>query len=560
MFTFIDWLVVAVYLLLIVGVGIWTSRGQVSKRDYFLGGRDMSWWIVGLSIVATETSALTFIGVPAMAFGALAYKDGIFSAIPGSLFFMMIVVGYVTGRIAIAIWVIPYYFKGEVYTTFQLLTRAFGPNARMTAAGISLLAMALGQGVRVLATAIPLMMVMRTYEATANFGLVHGIVLTMLFALVYTVFGGIKAVVLTDMMQYFIFAGGGLLAVLYIPHLLHGPLAAPSGAEGWSAVQEVAAKNLRWFNSGLLSHATIAEKLGHDPSMIELLKAQGASILGEPMNLIMGLIGMPVGIVFALGFDQLNVQRVLGCKSVKDGRKAMLLSATLIAPQFLMFLLIGAGLYAFYSIQGFHFDGIKPWDPTAAEIKVKADYVFPIFIVEQMPIAVKGFMLAAILAAAMSSVSSAMSAMASMFVMDFYKPLTGAVMTEKGELKLSRIAVVVAGILLIGVASLSRGSSFIFTLAFTLAGLTQGALLGPFVYGMIHKRGHPAPVICGMIISVACMLEMNYLIQQKVIVPIAWPWHTLIGMIIALIPIYALRPFFKANADRSMDKAQAGES
>jgi SSS family transporter len=562
-FGFVDWMVVAAYLVVVMGVGLWMARGQSSKRDYFLGGRQMPWWVVGLSIVATETSALTLITVPAMTMGRLSYVDGQFSLSGGTMFFLMIVVGHLIGRAIIAVWIVPYYFKGDVYTTFQLLTRAFGPQTRVTASLVSFIGMTLGAGVRILVTAIPLMIVMRTYEATSWFSIDHGIVLLLFFALIYTAVGGIKAVVWTDMLQFFIFAGAGIFSLLYIPTLLQGPLAAPSGATGWGAVREVAGDSMAWFNSGFTNGtpANIFPRL--DPAGWSWPAQQLSNIMAGPFNLMMGLIAVPIGIVFALGFDQLNVQRVLGCRNVAEGRRALVMSALIIGPQFLLFLLVGCALLAYYRLNGFEF-GIMPWDPATVKVETgagdpKADYVFPVFIIEHMPPVMKGFLMAAILAAAMSSVSSALSAMASMAVMDLWRPLMGSNTSDRSDLLTSRVAVLVCGLMLYVVAIVCKHAPSIFDLAFTLAGLTAGAVLGAFLYGLIFRRGHFVPAIVGMAVSVCFMVVFNMLrMETKTFgapwLQVNWPWHAPIGTAICLLTIMAASKFFPANSDRSIDQ------
>ena len=561
-FGYLDWTVVALYVVLVMGIGVWAAHGQKGKRDYFLGGRKLPWWVVGASIVATETSALTFIGVPAYVLGALMIENGTFSFAGGNMLFMMIVIGYVTGRVIVAFWVVPYYFKGEVYTTYQLIRRAFGYKTNYVIAGFSLVGMTLAAGVRVLVTAIPLMVVMRT--VWPDWTLAYSIVLIMAVALIYTAMGGIKAVVWTDMAQYFVFIFGGLFALFYIPRLLVGDLAAPSGAEGWSAIGEVAGGDsvLQWFHLGLLSPSAVADQLNGEVTVLSFLWAQIVEIFAGNFSLIMGLIAAPVGIVFAFGFDQLNVQRVLGCRNQRDGQKAVLLSAFLIVPQFLLFLMVGAGLYTFYTLNNFDFGGIPPWDPatlgepgpftqhvydivTAASPEMAAtlseptgvgnpvaDYVFPIFIVDQIPVVAKGFLIAGILAAAMSSVSSALSAMASMLVMDFYRPIMNIRGETRGELYISRVAVIVCGAGLTLVAIGSRGVEFLFDFAFTLAGLTTGGILGAFIFALIYKRGYPGPVIAGMVSSIIFM-TIFYFLRETTDLAMAWPWHPLVGMTVS---------------------------
>jgi Na+/proline symporter len=223
-------------------------------------------------------------------------------------------------------------------------------------------------------------------------------------------------------------------------------------------------------------------------------------------------------------------------------------------------------LYAYYKINGFNF-GVDPWKPTEPG-KPVSDYVFPIFIVTKIPTVLKGFMIAAILAAAMSSVSAALSAMGSMITMDIYRPLRGALADAKAEMTLSRIMTGVSALALGLVAWAASFGSEVISLAFTLAGLTGGGILGVFVYGMIHKKGHEVPVIAGLLVSLAFMTALNLGMNpsllpgveaEALISKIQWPWHPMIGMIVCMATIYALRPFFTVPAGRNMGDAEEEE-
>jgi solute:Na+ symporter, SSS family len=235
-----DWFIIVAYLAGVIWFGVRLGRGQRNARDYFLGNRSISWWGVGLSIVATETSALTFIGVPAIAFG-------------GNLAFIQIILGYVIARVLLAVVMVPHYFKGEIYSPYQMLGEAFGPGARRTASGFFLIAGTLAAGVRIYVTCIPLQLMLGFGE--------HGILIAILLfvglSLIYTYVGGVKAVIWTDAIQFLLLAGGGLFA-FYIPTKLAG---------GWTEAMNVAATagKLDWFN--------------------------GQFSLAAPFNIWMGVIG-----------------------------------------------------------------------------------------------------------------------------------------------------------------------------------------------------------------------------------------------------------------------------
>lgn len=549
-FNTIDWGVVAVYLMGMITIGLLMSRGQKSKRDYFLGGRNLSWWMVGLSIVATETSALTFIGVPAMALGVLKLDDnGLFFTEGGNIYFMQIVIGYVIARVIVAMIMVPHYFRGDVYTPYQVLTRAFGPSTRTLAAAFSVFNMILQAGFRVYVTAIPVMIVMRTVYP--QWGIWESILLFTAISIAYTSIGGITAVVWTEMIQFFIFFFGGLFAVLYIPTLLQGDLAAPSGATGWAAISEVSAAKLHWFHWGTVSMA-------EGQSAMSWLWANVVELFGGPFNIWMGLIGATVGIMVSHGVDQLNVQRVLACKDVRGGRNALILSAIIIAPQFLIFLMVGVGLYAFYVINGWNFDGMGPWDPRSVVEATgvgspKADYIFPIYIINEMPHIVKGFMVAGILAAAMSSLASALTAISSVAIMDLWRPLTGKRGEQKGELAMGRWGTFVVGVLLVVVAWVAKDAELIFNLVFQFAGVFAGALLGAVLYGMWAKAGHSGPVMAGMIASAVIMAAIVLCSKFVDGFNINWPWYPFIGTSICMGTIHFLSIGREKPTDRSIE-------
>src|SRR5216117_3639399 len=224
-----DWGVICLYLLGIIGLGVWFGKDQHNTRDYFLGSKTVPWWGIGLSIVAAETSALTIIGVPAMAYG-------------GNIAFVQMIIGYVIARIILAIVLVPHYFKGEIYSPYQLFAKAFGPAARQTAGGFFLLSETLAAGVRVYVASIPVKLMLG--DKLLGFGtgdpILGAILLFVLLSLIYTYVGGVKAVIWTDAVQFGLFMAGGLFALMYIPTLVEG---------GASAVFAEAAKagKLHWF-------------------------------------------------------------------------------------------------------------------------------------------------------------------------------------------------------------------------------------------------------------------------------------------------------------------------
>ncbi len=479
---FADWSVIILYLLGMIGLGLWFGRDQHNARDYFLGGRNLPWWSVGLSIIATETSALTFIGVPALAYG-------------GDIAFIQMVLGYVIARLVLAVVMVPHYFKGEIYSPYQLVANSFGEPSRRVVSVFFLIAGTLAAGVRVYVTCIPLQLML-------GINVLPAIVLFIGLSLIYTYVGGIKAVVWTEFAQFILFLIGGLFALFYLPTLVEGGLS--------GALHEAAqAGKLHWLNS--------------------------AFSLEKPFNLWMGLIGGTVFVMSSHGADQLIVQRVLTCRNVAEGRKALLLSAVVILPLFLIFLLVGALLWVYYQ----HHEFAIALPATQAGFG-KNDYVFPIFILTTAPPVVKGFLIVAILAAAMSSVSAALSALASVSTMDFLKAISKKVRSDADYLRISKYSTIAWAAVLGVVAFASQGVEFILNWAFSLNGLTSGAMLGGVLLAIFARRTRPGAVMTGMLFSLAAMIALSQFSWttevggEKVTHKVFWPWFTLIGTLFTL--------------------------
>jgi SSS family transporter len=489
-----DWLVILVYLAGIIGLGLRFGRDQHNTRDYFLGSKNTPWWGIGFSIVAAETSALTIISVPAMAYG-------------GNLAFIQIILGYVIARVLLAAILVPHYFKGEIYSPYQLLETAFGPPARRMAGGLFLVSETLAAGVRVYVASIPVRLMLGDGVLGLGTGdpILGAILLFVVLSLLYTYVGGVKAVIWTDAVQFGLFMAGGVFTLCYIPTLVDGGLDA-------LLARASAAGKLHWLNPGFS--------------------------LSLPFNLWMGLIGGTFVVLSSHGAEQLIVQRVLACRGVADGRKALILSAVLIFPLFLIFLVVGAMLWAYYQQvpMAIAIPEVKPGSGITAN-----DYIYPIFMMTAVPHALKGFLIVAILAAAMSSVSSALTSLASVSTMDFVKPWAGTGRSEGFFLRFSKASTVGWAGLLILVAYLSREVEYVLNAAFTLRGLTSGALLGGLILVLWWKKGPAWPVVIGALSAVAVMIAISRFewthpdpggVPAKA--KVAWPWFTLTGTLVTL--------------------------
>src|SRR5215212_5451465 len=491
-----DWTVIVVYLVGIIGLGVWFGRDQRNTRDYFLGSKNIPWWGIGISIVAAETSALTIIGVP-----AYAYADG------GNILFIQIIIGYVIARIILAIVMVPHYLKGEIYSPYQLLEQHLGQSPRRLAAALFLFLETMAAGVRVYVACIPIRLMLGENVCSLG-GLVDPILGAILFfvglSLFYTYIGGVKAVIWTDAVQFGLFLAGGIFALIYIPTLIEG---------GWSAAfqKAAAADKTVWLNTEFTFSA--------------------------PFNIWMGLVGATVMVMSTHGAEQLIVQRVLACGNVSDGRKALALSAVLVFPLFLIFLLVGVLLWVFYQSHPFQI----PLPQGRPGIK-SFDFIFPIFMMTEVPHILKGFLIVAILSAAMSSISSAITALASVSTMDFIKQIVKG-RDENFFLRFSKYSTVFWAAMLVLTAFLTRQVTFVLNAAFSLRGLTAGALLGSLIVALFWKRLGARATIAGMIASVLVMC----FIYWPANIPatrdwwmrtfkgeVFWPWFTLIGLVVTL--------------------------
>ncbi len=489
-----DWLVILAYLGGIVALGVWFGKDQRNTRDYFLGSRNIPWWGIGVSIVAAETSALTIIGVPAIAYG-------------GNIVFIQMIIGYVIARIILAVVMVPHYLSGEIYSPYQLLETHLGRGPRRLAGAFFLFLETMAAGVRVFVACIPIRLMLGEQVCSLG-GLVDPILGAILIfvglSLLYTYIGGVKAVIWTDAVQFGLFLAGGIFALFYIPTLVDG---------GWAGAMAKAgeAGKLVWLNTSFTFSA--------------------------PINIWMGVIGGTVMVLSTHGAEQLIVQRVLACKNVADGRKALALSAVLIFPLFLIFLLVGVLLWVFYQSHPFQI----PLPEGRPGIK-SFDFVFPIFMMTEVPHILKGFLIVAILSAAMSSISSAITSLASVSTMDFIRQMVKG-KDEEYFLQFSKYSTVFWAAVLVGTAWLTREVTFVLNAAFSLRGLTSGALLGGLILALFGRGVGARAAMIGM---TASLLVMN-VIYWPANIPatkewwlrtfggeVFWPWFTLIGTVVTL--------------------------
>jgi solute:Na+ symporter, SSS family len=445
--TALDLAIIVTYLVGITLFGIAFRRGQRTVRDYFLGGRTAPWWALALSIVATETSTLTIVGTPALAFA-------------GDLTFLQLVLGYLVGRVVIVLVFLPHYFRGEFYTAYQLMERRFGARVKAVAASTFLFTRVLAEGLRIAAIALVVTVALGTQQRAS-------ILLIMALVLVYTFEGGMKAVIWTDVVQFLLYFCGSLAAFFLLLRRIPG---------GWEAILAAAspAHKFRVFDFSL-SFA--------DPAKLYTFWS--------------GVIGGTFFTMASHGTDQTIVQRLLAAKSERESKLALLASGVIILVQFTLFLVLGVMLYA--------------WRGAPALIPGHSyDSVFPEFIVTAMPSGARGAILAAILAVAMSNASGSLNSLAASSVVDFQQLRGPRAMGEDPAafLQRSRWMTLVWGIVLAALGTVQWGPML--NAGLNIAAITLGSLLGLFLLNFLFSRATATGVITGMFVGLAVILYVQF--------------------------------------------------
>ena len=461
----VDFCVVLVYLAAVTLFGVRFRKRQGNLRDYFLGGRTLPWWAIMLSIVSAETSILTIISTPGIAYSS-------------NLNFLQLIFGYLVARVVVSFILIPRYFAGEIFTAYQFIERRFGRTLKTFTATLFLSTRALAEGVRVFAIAIVLEVVFKT-------GTLLSVVIITVLTVIYTFEGGFTAVIWTDVIQLTIYLSGTVVALVLALHAVPG---------GWSTVHhlaQVSGGKLEVFNFRFDFH--------------------------EPYLFWSGLIGGTFLTSASHGTDQLIVQRLLAAKNKRESQIALLSSGLVILFQFALFLVMGVVLFAYYH----RFPPAKPFG--------RPDQIYPYFVVHSLPAGLAGLLTAAIIAAGMANLSAALNALSSSSVVDFYRfwarpESEGREGNDKRDLRVSRGLTVFWGTVLIALALLAHLlNQSVLVLALTIASFPYGAMLGIFLLAALSKRATERGTLAGAITGLAALL---FVVTST---SIAWTWYVVIG-------------------------------
>ena len=488
----VDLAVIVAYLAGVTAFGLRFRKQQRTLKDYFLADRTISWWAISLSIVAAETSTLTIISVPGLAYE----KD---------FRFLQLVLGYLIGRFIVSSLLIPQYFRGDLVTAYQLMERRFGQRLQALTAGLFLITRAAAEGVRVFAVAIVVGIALSSVlSGLGDFWRdVSSIAIVTLLTLIYTFEGGMAAVIWTDVMQLAIYISGTLVGFFTILHLVPG---------GWTTVHAIAgeAGKFRVFDFSWNFYATY--------------------------TFWSGLIGGAFLTTASHGTDQLIVQRLLAARSERQSKLALLSSWAVLVAQFSLFLTVGAMLFVFYRL----FPPAVPFTRT--------DTIFPTFVVTRMPHGISGLLISAILAAAMSNLSAALNSLSSTTVVDFYgrwRPYA----SEARRVRLSRFATIGWALVLFVLAIVARHGGKVLEVGLSIASVAYGSLLGVFLLGVLTRRTSERGAMAGMLLGF--LLNMYLWLFTRV----PFTWYVALGSCATMFVGYVVSRLLPSTfADKVRDQ------
>lgn len=458
-------LVLIAYIVGITAFGTWLGkRHSGGVRGYFLGGKSVPWWAVASCIVATETSTLTFIGAPGTSY-------------TGNFTFLQLVFGYVVGRLVVSFLFLPAYFRGEIFTSYEVLQKRFGGAVRATSSGIFLLSRTLGDGIRLHAAALVLSVAAGINEWWCILALGAAMIL-------YTEEGGVIATIWTDSIQMFVYLFGAIVCFVAVASAL------PGGVLG-AFEKAAAAGKLTFVNAAFDVH--------------------------EPFTIWAGVVGGMFLTIATHGTDHYLVQRFLVAKSQRDAQIGLVLSGFLVFAQFALFLSLGILLWAFYEGRKF----------------ARGDEILPTFVGNELPGVFTGLILAAIVAAALSP---SLNSMASATLRDFYVPYVDPGASEQKQLRLAKRFTIFWGILQMGVAGLARNVESALQAGLAALAYASGPTVGAFALGLFTTRANTTGTMIGMLSGLIVSLSVGLFSPRIFGVPgVAWTWNVFVGAVVTFV-------------------------
>ena len=467
-FSTIDFVVLIVYIIGIAIFGAFFGKNQKTTKDYFLGGRSIPWWAIGLSVMATQASAITFIGAPGWGYSGGLERINTYINVPLVMAFLMVTI-------------VPFFYRTEVYTAYEYLERRFDVKTRSLTAGLFLIARGLATGVVLYAPALVLSVV-------TGWDVNLTIIFMAVIAVSYTVLGGISAVIWTDVIQMFVLWLGAALAIFTIIGNIPG---------GLSGAIDIGAE------AGLLQSLDFSFDLSTEYSI-------WAGVIG----------GFFLHAAY-FGADQSQIQRVLTSKSLKESKMSLIISGLFLFPQMLLFLFIGVLLFAFYSVQG---------TPDIENL----NELFPLFVVNQLPVGISGLIIAGVFAAAMSSLDSALNSLSAVTVRDFYAKFFKKDASEGHYLKTSRWATVAWGIYATIFAFFAGNLGPVIETVNKIGSYFYGALLGVFLLAIFVRRSNGHGAFAGVIAGMASVWAV------ETFADISWLYNNAVGAIVAVVIGYGV--------------------
>ncbi len=454
-FTVWDWLVIVVYLIFTTLLGGLLAGKQASIKDFFLGGRRLPWPAVCGSIIATELSAATFLIAP-----AIVFSQG------GDMTYIQLAFGTIAARFIIGYFFVPVYYRREIYSPYEYMGHQLGPRVRGITTGLFMIGGILAQGARVYIAAKALQVVTGTNIATS-------VIIIGAVSIGWTIMGGITTVIWTDAIQCLLFTLGAIAALVFAATTIKGGI-------GTIVSEAHAAGKLRVIN------------LSINPK--------------EAYTLWCGLIGFGVLTLASHGTDQLNVQRMFTCRSAGDARKAIIFSGFSQVLTYLL-LFVGAAVYVYYQ----HFPLSR-----AEQVVVDNDpmKIFAIYIVDVMPPVLSGLLMAAIFAAAISTLDSLLAALSQSTISLVYKPYLKPEASDRHYVRASRIIVVIWGVLLTAFAiscdTIAQSYADLIQFALAMAAYTYGALLGVFLLAFLPTKRDDLGLMWGVPLSMLIVFALNW--------------------------------------------------